>query len=125
MSFEPEKFFVGLMDFFSILLPGALLTFLLMDLLVPAIWGTREYPWLTGEGGVAVFVVASYLLGHVIFLLSSWLDELYDWARGYTLNTQIKLLARRGRILPWAARAAIWLVFKQERNLAVDRASKL
>jgi 8-oxo-dGTP pyrophosphatase MutT (NUDIX family) len=33
MSFEPEKFFVGLMDFFSILLPGALLTFLLMDLL--------------------------------------------------------------------------------------------
>ena len=28
MNFEPEKFFIGLMDFFSILLPGALLTFL-------------------------------------------------------------------------------------------------
>jgi hypothetical protein len=31
MSFEPEKFFIGLMDFFSILLPGALLTYLVMD----------------------------------------------------------------------------------------------
>jgi len=31
MNFEPQKFFIGLMDFFSILLPGALLTYLLMD----------------------------------------------------------------------------------------------
>jgi len=31
MNFEPQKFFIGLMDFFSILLPGALLTFLLMN----------------------------------------------------------------------------------------------
>ncbi len=30
MSFDPQKFFIGLMDFFSILLPGALLTFILM-----------------------------------------------------------------------------------------------
>lgn len=31
MNLEPLKFFIGLMDFFSILLPGALLTCLLMD----------------------------------------------------------------------------------------------
>lgn len=30
MSLDPQKFFIGLMDFFSILLPGALLTWLLM-----------------------------------------------------------------------------------------------
>lgn len=30
MNFEPQKFFIGLMDFFSILLPSALLTNLLM-----------------------------------------------------------------------------------------------
>ena len=30
MNFEAQKFFIGLMDFFSILLPGALLTYLLM-----------------------------------------------------------------------------------------------
>lgn len=31
MNFDPQKFFIGLMDFFSILLPGALLTYLLME----------------------------------------------------------------------------------------------
>ncbi len=31
MNFEPQKFFIGLMDFFSILLPGALLTYRLMS----------------------------------------------------------------------------------------------
>jgi hypothetical protein len=30
MNFDPQKLFIGLMDFFSILLPGALLTWLLM-----------------------------------------------------------------------------------------------
>ncbi len=31
MNFDPQKFFIGLMDFFSILLPCVLLTWLLMD----------------------------------------------------------------------------------------------
>ena len=39
MSFEPQKFFFGLMDFFSILLPGALVTFLLMDGVGPVALG--------------------------------------------------------------------------------------
>ena len=45
--------------------------------------------------------------------------------RRYTLNTQIVLLARRGRLLPWFAHALIWLVFKRERNLALERAVKI
>src|SRR4030095_12993940 len=35
MNFDPQKFFIGLLDFFSILLPGALLTYLLRDELGP------------------------------------------------------------------------------------------
>jgi hypothetical protein len=35
VSFGPQKFFIGLMDFFSILLPGALRTYLLMDEMGP------------------------------------------------------------------------------------------
>jgi hypothetical protein len=31
MNFDPQKIFIGLMDFFSILLPGARLSWLLMD----------------------------------------------------------------------------------------------
>src|SRR3954463_12233747 len=112
------------MDFFSILLPGALLTYLLMADMGPVVLGSR-YHQLTGAEAWAAFLFASYLFGHLIFLLGSWLDEFYDWARRYTLNTQITLLARRGRLLPWPARALIWLVFKRERNLAVERASRI
>jgi 8-oxo-dGTP pyrophosphatase MutT (NUDIX family) len=124
MDFEPQKLFIGLMDFFSILLPGALLTYLLMDNVGPLALGNR-YAKLAGTEAWVAFLFASYLFGHLIFLLGSWLDEFYDWARRYTLNTQIAMLARRGRLLPWLARALIWLVFKGERNLAVGRAGKI
>lgn len=124
MNFDPQKFFIGLMDFFSILLPGALLTYLLMGEVGPVVLGDR-YAKLAGAQAWAAFLLASYLFGHLIFLLGSWLDEFYDWARRYTLSTQITLLARRGRLLPWHARALIRLVFKGERNLAVDRAAKI
>ncbi len=124
MNFDPQKFFIGLMDFFSILLPGALLTWLLMGEVGPVVLGDR-YAKLDGAQAWAAFLFTSYLFGHLIFLLGSWLDEFYDWARRYTLNTQITRLARHGRLLRWPARALIWLVFKGERNLAVDRAGKI
>jgi hypothetical protein len=124
MNLDPQKFFIGLMDFVSILLPGALLTYLLMDELGPVVLGDR-YARLAGAEAWAAFLFGSYLFGHLVFLLGSWLDDLYDWARRYTLNTQIMLLARRGRLLPWLARALIWLIFKRERNLAVNRAGKI
>ncbi|MFM0007485.1 hypothetical protein PQR57_41885 [Paraburkholderia dipogonis] len=41
MMFAPTDFFVGLMDFFSILLPSALLTWLLMDEVGPVMLGDR------------------------------------------------------------------------------------
>lgn len=124
MNFDPQKFFIGLMDFFSILLPGALLTYLLMGDVGPVVLGDRYQKLSSGEAW-AIFLFASYLVGHLVFLLGSWLDELYDWTRRYTLNTQIGMLAHRGRLLKWPARALIWLVFKGERNLAVDRAVKI
>jgi 8-oxo-dGTP pyrophosphatase MutT (NUDIX family) len=124
MNLKPQKFFMGLTDFFSILLPGALLTFLVIDEVGPVVLGDHYYN-LVGAQAWAAFLTASYLFGHLIFLLGSWLDEFYDWARHYTLNTQIALLARRGHLLHWPARALVWLVFKRERNLAVDRAGKI
>ena len=124
MNFEPQKFFIGLTDFFSILLPGALLTFVLMGEVGSVVLADRA-PELAGTGGWAAFLFVSYLVGHLVFLLGSWLDEFYDWARRHTLNMQIALLAKRGRLLPWLARALIWLVFKGERNLAVNRAVRI
>lgn len=124
MGFDPSKFFIGLTDFFSILLPGALLTWLLMDEVGPAVLGDR-YANLDEAQSWAVFLFASYLLGHLVFLIGSWLDEFYDWARSYTLNRQIRQLALRGTLLPWFARFLVWMVFKNERNLAVRRAEAI
>ncbi len=89
MNFDPQKFFIGLMDFFSILLPGALLTYLLMDEVGPVVLGDC-YAQLAGAEAWAVFLFASYLLGHLIFLLASWLDEFYDWLRDRTLDWQVR-----------------------------------
>ena len=96
MNFEPQKLFIGLMDFFSILLPGALLTYLLMGEVGPVVLGDR-YARLAGAEAWATFLFASFLFGHLVFLLGSRLDEFYDWARRHTLNAQIARLARRGR----------------------------
>jgi hypothetical protein len=70
MNFEPQKFFIGLVDFFSILMPGAFLAYLGRDLdismkLVPA--GFRS----DSVKSWVVFLFASYLLGHFIFLIGA------------------------------------------------------
>ncbi|MGE3163993.1 MAG: NUDIX domain-containing protein [Planctomycetota bacterium] len=124
MSFDPQKFFIGLMDFFSILLPGALLTYLLMDDVGPVVLGDRHAE-LTGAQAWAAILFASYLLGHLVFLLGSWLDGIYDRLRDRTLNWQVRHVASRGRVLSWPVRVCVSLVFKRERNLAVNRAVKI
>jgi len=124
MNFDPQKLFIGLMDFFSILLPGALLTYLLMGEVGPLVLADR-YAQLADPQGWAAFLLASYLFGHLVFLLGAWLDEFYDWARRHTLNQQIRLLARHRRLLHWYARALVWLVFKGERDLALQRVAKI
>jgi ADP-ribose pyrophosphatase YjhB (NUDIX family) len=124
MGFEPQKFFIGIMDFFTILMPGALLAYLVMDPVGETFLGAR-YKEIQGAEALLVFLFASYLLGHLIFLLSSWFDEFYDWARRHTLNKQIMRLAHQDKLATLPLRILIWLVFKGERDIAVDRAGKI
>lgn len=67
MDVDPQKFFIGLMEFFAILLPGAVITFLAIDLLGPIALGQR-FGSLPEWQAVGVFLFASYLLGHLTFL---------------------------------------------------------
>ena len=41
MNLDPQNFFIGLMEFFIILLPGALLTWLMMGEVGPVVLGDR------------------------------------------------------------------------------------
>lgn len=83
MGYKLSDFYVGVVDFFSVLLPGALLAFLFRDSYV---WREIIGPTLPSiQEGLqewAVFIVASYLLGHFVNLVASYLDHSYDFLMG-------------------------------------------
>lgn len=90
MNFDPQNFFVDPMDFYSILLPRSLLTYLLRGEVGTVV--LRDcYVKLAGAKAWVAFLFASYLLGRLVFLLGSWLDKFYDWAWRYALKPQITL----------------------------------
>ena len=85
MGFEPQKFFIGLIDFFSIFLPGAALAYVIKDKACWIFVGLTACPPINGTEAVFIFLFGSYLLGHLVFLLGSFLDELvYDHLRALT-----------------------------------------
>lgn len=124
MNFEPQRFFIGLIDFFAVILPGALLAYVFMQPLGPAVLGDR-FEKLSSAAAIAAFVVASYLVGHFVFLIGSSLDGFYGWVRGHTVGAQIEKLAKGGRLDPWPVRALALIVFKDEQNIAYRQAAQL
>lgn len=78
MDMKPSDFYVGLVDFFSILLPGALLAFLCLPIANQA--GENLFrPVSHGAGAWVAFAFAAYLLGQLISLVgATFMDWLYD-----------------------------------------------
>jgi len=82
---KPGDFLIGVQDFFAVLVPGTIATWLVSYYLPPDLARTLEL----GDGPEGshathwvVFLVVSYLLGHFVFMLGSKLDVLYDqWRR--------------------------------------------
>lgn len=94
---KPSDLLLGVIDFFSTLVPGAILAFLVMtqDLVSPP----RHWPVIhqgSPEGWV-VFLISAYLLGHlVVALASTCLDPLYDrvyarWRRASAKYVKVEL----------------------------------
>lgn len=81
---KPSEFYVGVIDLFAVLLPGAVVAFVLRALLywLPEDSVFRDLTALDSTAGGFAFLLAAYLLGHILFSLSSRLDQLYDAARG-------------------------------------------
>ncbi|MFN8940364.1 MAG: hypothetical protein ACK5ZJ_11540 [Acidobacteriota bacterium] len=86
MNFSPSELFIKLLDFFSILFPGALLAYFLQDSAATARIPPKSIEKMSEAEQLAVLFAASYLLGHLLFLLGSWLDELDDFASKRTLE---------------------------------------
>jgi len=126
--FEPQKIFIGLVDFFSIFLPGALLAYLGRHRAVQIFAGpTGSYNLDTNEH-LIVFLFASYLIGHLVFLLGSFIDELvYDRFRRATRLGQIARLANGEELYPyWVRRLAeSHFFFGRNADAAVTKALRL
>ena len=107
MNFEPQKIFVGLLDFFAIWLPGAMLTYFLMDTAGPILLGSRYYT-LDGAEAWIIFLFSAFLLGHFVFVAGAGLldDLIYDRLRKATTWGQTARLVE-GKDLQW--RLTRWL----------------
>lgn len=74
---KPGDFYVGVVDFFAILLPGAAVLYVLLPLLSPAI----PPPWLPTSPAEewGLFLGGAYVTGHFLHAFSgATLDPLYD-----------------------------------------------
>ncbi len=82
MEVKPSDIVLALMQFLEILLPGAILSFSSLDFADAHIFGQiLPKPHDPAQNWVAFFF-ASYLLGHFVFLIASFLDKYaYDPAR--------------------------------------------
>ncbi len=121
---EPQKFFVGVIDLFSIFLPGAVLTYLLKNDLC-RIFLKKSCPVSTE--GWAVFLVTSYLLGHFIFLIGSSLldDWVYDPIKKAGYAEQVARLAKGEELSPFWPRLLARVFVKRDANPPVYRALKI
>lgn len=100
MNFEPSKFFIGLIDFFSILLPGALFTYVIKDRFFSFVHITkRPFDFDVTEHSV-IFLFVSYLLGHFIFLIGAkFLDDfLYEKISAAQFSKQVELILLEKRL---------------------------
>jgi mannose-6-phosphate isomerase-like protein (cupin superfamily) len=122
MKFDPQSFFIGVIDFFSVLLPGALVAYLGRDELGPILGLGSKFPQYGETERWAVFLFASYLLGHFIFLAGSKLDDMYDAIRSATEWGQTR---RRDAGKRPSSQLEKWLAnrwFRKDPDIAVQQA---
>jgi hypothetical protein len=84
MEIKPTHAILELMQILEILLPGALVSFAVRPFAMTHVFGAKSLlPAVESEAqGWVVFFFAAYLIGHLIFLLASFLDEtVYDPVR--------------------------------------------
>lgn len=91
MSFNPNNFYIGVIDLFAILLPGAIAA---LAIYFHYNVGIDAFLNLTGQQGFFssfLLLFASYLFGHIISQASAYLDKLYDNLRKKKNETDTRL----------------------------------
>ena len=78
---KPSEFYVGVLDFFAILLPGAIATAILIPRYGDLIVGPLILALTNDTAKWVAFIICAYFTGHLIFLLGSYIDSLYNSLR--------------------------------------------
>lgn len=123
MKLEPESLLIGVIDFFAVLLPGAVVTLLVKERALCELH-RAGFEEIHGEAaGWAAFLFCSYVLGHFIFLIGSMLDDwVYNRIRKATRSTKGASDDKEPwRLTKWLARR----LFGKAPNLAVDRVNPI
>jgi hypothetical protein len=88
---EPGKFYIGVVSFFAVLLPGAILTALLQPIEVTGRQGlVVTLPRGDGAMEWIAFLVFAYFAGQLLFAASTVLDPLYDAVKDALRNAGLK-----------------------------------
>ena len=121
---EPQKFFIGVIDLFSVLMPGALVAYVIKfearQAGLPAPTDT-----IAGTESWVVFVFASYLLGHLVFLLGATIDSAYEVLRSGTELGQTTRLAKGKRLSSSWLRRAARALFSKHADAALVQALRM
>lgn len=80
---KPSEFFINILDFFAILLPGAIATAILAPRIGKFVLGPLVAAPASDVGKWAIFLVFAYFLGHLIFLAGSYIDRFYNLLRDW------------------------------------------
>ncbi|MCX6592249.1 MAG: hypothetical protein NTZ56_12065 [Acidobacteria bacterium] len=78
---KPSELYLGVLDFFAVILPGAIAAAILQQAWGSAVLGTVVTLPKSETAQWAAFLVTAYLLGHLIFLVGSYVDPVYDKLR--------------------------------------------
>jgi hypothetical protein len=93
---KPGDFFLGVTDFFSILLPGAGVAFIgkfwAERILIPSDHMLAGVLRLQDAAAWTAFAVISYVLGHVIASIGAYLDPLYETRKAKQRNDALRHL---------------------------------
>lgn len=79
---KPDDVHLGVIDFFAIMLPGTIAV-AYFDRVGGRAYAEEMLPAasFSGVGAWVLFALASYAVGHFVFLLASLLDDTYDFIR--------------------------------------------
>jgi 8-oxo-dGTP pyrophosphatase MutT (NUDIX family) len=111
LAYKPADFFIGVVEFFSVLVPGAVVAALVRPIMEPYIFGPAGLlPALaTGSQEWIAYVIAAYLVGSMLFLIGGFLDSfLYDPLRKIAVPVERDGMYQQAsnikkRVLPEAA----------------------